>query len=70
MRLLVVEDDQPLNNTLCYNLATVGYSVDAAMTKAAAVSFYEAQDYDLIVLDCYCTIAITDNYDILASGVL
>ncbi len=51
MKLLVVEDDRLLNNTLCYNLSAAGYSVDAAMTKAAAVRFCEKQDYDLIVLD-------------------
>lgn len=51
MRLLVVEDDHLLNNTLCYNLSMAGYTVDAAMTKAAAASFYEVQGYDLIVLD-------------------
>ena len=51
MKLLVVEDDRLLNNTLCYNLSAAGYTVDAAMTKSAAVDFCEAQDYDLIVLD-------------------
>ena len=51
MRLLVVEDDQLLNNTLCYNLSAAGYIMDTAMTKAAATAFYEAQNYDLIVLD-------------------
>ena len=28
MRILVVEDDRLLNNTLCYNLNTAGYAVD------------------------------------------
>ena len=51
MRLLVVEDDRLLNNTLCYNLSAAGYTVNAAMTKSEAVSLCEAQDYDLIVLD-------------------
>ena len=51
MKLLVVEDDHLLNNTLCYNLSAVGYTVDAAVTKKAAVSFCEVQDYDLIILD-------------------
>jgi len=51
MRLLVVEDDRLLNNTLCYNLSAAGYTVDAAMSKSAAANFCEAQDYDLIVLD-------------------
>ena len=51
MRLLVVEDDRLLNNSLCYNLSVSGYAVDSAMTMAEAVRFFETQDYDLIVLD-------------------
>lgn len=51
MRILVVEDDRLLNNTLCYNLSTYGYEIDSALTKAAASDFCEKQDYDLIVLD-------------------
>lgn len=51
MKLLVVEDDRLLNNTLCYNLSAVGYVVDAALTKSMAVRFCEKQDYDLVVLD-------------------
>lgn len=51
MRILVVEDDRLLNNTLCYNLNTAGYMVDSAMTKQAAKDFLMKQDYDLIVLD-------------------
>lgn len=51
MRILVVEDDRLLNNTLCYNLDTMGYTVDAALSKQAAINFILKQDYDLIVLD-------------------
>lgn len=51
MKILVVEDDRLLNNTLCYNLSVAGYNVDAAMTKSVAMQFNENQDYDLIVLD-------------------
>ena len=51
MKLLVVEDDRLLNNTLCYNLSAAGYTVDAAMTKSAADDVCKAQDYDLIVMD-------------------
>ena len=40
-----------MNNTLCYNLNTVGYTVDSAQTKSVASSFLTKQDYDLIVLD-------------------
>ena len=48
MRILVVEDDRLLNNTLCYNLDTAGYVVDSALTKSAASDFLTRQDYDLI----------------------
>lgn len=51
MRILVVEDDRLLNNTLCYNLTAAGYFVDSAMTKAAALEYSKKQSYDLIVLD-------------------
>lgn len=51
MRILVVEDDQLLNNTLCYNLNTMGYIVDAALSKQSAENFIQKQGYDLIVLD-------------------
>ena len=51
MRILVVEDDRLLNNTLSYNLNTAGYTVDSVLTKSAASGFLTKQDYDLIVLD-------------------
>jgi len=51
MRILVVEDDRLLNNTLCYNLSVAGYIVDGAMSKRAAENFLSKQEYDLIVLD-------------------
>lgn len=51
MKILVVEDDQLLNNTLCYNLSTSGYEVVGAMSKAVAKRFCEKQEYDLVVLD-------------------
>ncbi len=37
MRILVVEDDRLLNNTLCYNLTTMGYTVDAALSRQATL---------------------------------
>ena len=51
MRILVVEDDHLLNNTLCYNLNVAGYTVDSALTKEEAENFLAKQDYELIVLD-------------------
>ena len=49
MRILVVEDDRLLNNTLCYNLNTAGYAVDSALTKSAAGSFLTKQDRKSVV---------------------
>lgn len=51
MKILVVEDDRLLNNTLCYNLSAAGYEVNAALTKSVAERFCRKQEYDLIVLD-------------------
>ena len=51
MRILVVEDNHLLNNTLCYNLSAAGYMVDGATTKSIATQSIEKKDYDLIVLD-------------------
>lgn len=51
MKILVVEDDRLLNNTLCYNLSAAGYEVDAALTKSIAERFCRKQEYNLIVLD-------------------
>ena len=51
VKILVVEDDRLLNNTLCYNLSAAGYDVDAALTKSVAERFCRKQEYDLIVLD-------------------
>lgn len=51
MRILVVEDDKLLNNTLCYNLSTAGYDADSALTKKAAMHFFTEERYALVVLD-------------------
>lgn len=51
MKILVVEDDRLLNNTLCYNLSTTGFAVDSAVSKKEAEHFCEKQEYDLIILD-------------------
>lgn len=51
MRILIVEDDRLLNQTLCYNLLAAGYSVDPAMTKAEAEQLILEYEYNLAVLD-------------------
>lgn len=51
MRLLVVEDEQDMQEALCYGLRKRGYAVDAAGDGADAVELCRVNDYDLIVLD-------------------
>ncbi len=51
MTLLVVEDDNLLNKTLCYNLTAAGYAVESAMTVASAQRLCEKQQFALTVLD-------------------
>lgn len=51
MRILVVEDNHRLNNSLKMNLAHEGYSVDTAYDGQEGQDFAELTPYDLIVLD-------------------
>jgi heavy metal response regulator len=51
MRLLVVEDERKLNNTLCRALREEAYAVDAAFDGEAGEELAAINDYDLIVLD-------------------
>lgn len=44
MKILVIEEDRLLNNTLCKNLSVASYTVGAAMTKTVAIQFSEKQD--------------------------
>src|SRR6185312_16268881 len=51
MRILVVEDNHRLSNSLKMNLAHEGYSVDTAYDGQEGQDFAELTPYDLIVLD-------------------
>lgn len=51
MRILVVEDDKLLNNTLCYNLSVSGYDTDSALSKEMAITFLSKEKYELVILD-------------------
>ncbi len=51
MKILVVEDDKLLNNTLCYNLINVGYTVISAMSAKEAKEEFSNDKFDLIILD-------------------
>lgn len=50
-RLLVVEDDQTLLDTLAYNLTNEGYEVTCASDGIAALNLAREQPPDLILLD-------------------
>ena len=50
-KLLIVEDDWELNQSLCYVLRKEGYAVAAACTIQDAKEIYRAQGADFILLD-------------------
>ncbi len=51
MRILLVEDDQPLAEALTALLAGAGYAVDCVHDGAAAESLTAAERFDLVILD-------------------
>jgi DNA-binding response OmpR family regulator len=51
MRLLLVEDDDSLIQTLVQDLRQAGYAVDSAMDGQEALFLGETEDYDLVILD-------------------
>ncbi len=51
MRVLVVEDEQKINRTVCQALREESYAVDAAYDGEEAEQLSEINDYDLIILD-------------------
>ena len=51
MRILVVEDNRRLNNSLKFSLSEDGYAVDSAFTGPEGEEFAEFTPYDAIILD-------------------
>jgi len=51
MRVLVVEDEQKINRTVCQALREESYAVDPAYDGDEAEALAEINDYDLIILD-------------------
>lgn len=51
MRLLIVEDEEDMQEALCYGLRKRGYAVDAAGNGTDAVQLCQINEYDLVVLD-------------------
>lgn len=50
-RILIVEDDNLLNKTLAYNLASDGYAITSAMNVRTAAKELNSAEYDLVLLD-------------------
>ncbi len=51
MRVLIVEDSQPLAAALTRGLASQGYACDHAADGERALAFLDTVDYELVVLD-------------------
>ena len=63
MRLLIVEDEKNLCDTIAKNLYGAGYEVDTSYNGDDALDCILSEDYDLIVLDL--NLPGTDGMDIL-----
>jgi DNA-binding response OmpR family regulator len=50
-RLLVVEDEDAIRDSLAYSLRAEGFEVEAAENGADALGAIDADEYDLIILD-------------------
>ena len=51
MRILLVEDEKKLSDSIVKGLSNAGYAVDAAYDGEEALYEYEVNEYDLIILD-------------------
>ena len=50
-QILIVEDDNLLNKTLAYNLASDGYNITAVLNARAAAESLKTNIFDLVLLD-------------------
>ena len=49
-QILIVEDDNLLNKTLVYNLASDGYNITSATNAKDATNKLQNQQYDMVLL--------------------
>ncbi|MBQ3055098.1 MAG: response regulator transcription factor [Oscillospiraceae bacterium] len=63
MRLLVVEDEKHLNQTLTERLTKIGYTVDSCFDGEDAIYYIENTQYDGIILDVM--LPKTNGFDVL-----
>jgi DNA-binding response OmpR family regulator len=50
-KLLVIEDEKVLRETLAYNLTAQGFNVETAEDGLKAMDAFEASEFDLLILD-------------------
>lgn len=50
-QIMVVEDDEELNEVLCYNLSKAGYDTRPVLTGVEAIELLDSETPDLILLD-------------------
>ena len=50
-KILIVEDEEPINQLVKMNLKLVGYECDQAFDGKEAIEKIDANKYDLIILD-------------------
>lgn len=51
MRILLAEDERDLNRIIVKKLTLDGYSVDSCFDGAEAIDYFDAADYDAVILD-------------------
>ena len=51
MRILIAEDERDMNNIIKKKLTSEGYGTDSCFDGEEALSFIEATDYDVVILD-------------------
>ena len=64
IRILIVDDEQPIANLIRMNLSRMGYACTCAYDGQAAADLVERESFDLILLDIM--LPKFDGYDLLA----
>ena len=62
-RILVVEDEKPINDLIVMNLSEAGYECTSALDGLAAADILERESFDLVLLDIMLPGA--DGYELL-----
>ena len=66
-RILIVEDDNLLNKTLAYNLASDGYNITSVLNARTAAESLKTNIFDLVLLDINLQTEMVMTYAVLSS---